>query len=80
MEYSLSHTATMIQAATIVHNICIDDNDIGEVNWDIYAPVYKKPACNTHTSDDNAAREALTLFFNGFFVMFCCYGIIFINS
>ena len=63
MEYNLGHTTTIIQAATIIHNMCIDDNDIGDTDWDICTPVYKKPACNTHTSGGSAAREALTHFF-----------------
>ena len=63
MEYNLGHTTTIILVATIIHNMCIDDNDIEDIDWDIYTTVYKKSACNTHTFGGNAAREALTHFF-----------------
>lgn len=63
MEYNLDLTTTMIQAAVVLHNICIEDNDIGDSDWDITQPTYKKPSSNRQSTGGNETREALALFF-----------------
>ncbi|CAF2520751.1 unnamed protein product [Rotaria sp. Silwood2] len=63
IEFDLSHTITIVQAATILHNICITDNDGADMGWNISEPVHKKSACCINTAGGTEIREALTSFF-----------------
>ncbi|CAF3307254.1 unnamed protein product [Rotaria sp. Silwood2] len=63
MEFELNNTIKIIQATTILHNLCVDENDILDVDWNISQPLHKKPACAIQSDGGTEVREALVSFF-----------------
>ncbi|CAF4195965.1 unnamed protein product [Rotaria sp. Silwood2] len=60
MEYELDNSVRIIKAIAILHNICIISGDNSELDWDISYVIYKKPSCNSQTTDGNEIRQAFT--------------------
>ncbi|CAF1039448.1 unnamed protein product, partial [Rotaria sordida] len=63
LEYELDNSVRIIKAIAILHNICIISGDNSELDWDIPHVIYKKPSCNSQTTDGNDIRQALTEYF-----------------
>ncbi|CAF0959072.1 unnamed protein product [Adineta ricciae] len=63
LEYDINYVCTLIKATAVLHNLCVFNNDLIEIDWDIPQKVYRKPACNTQVPHTVGLREAMAVFF-----------------
>lgn len=63
LEYDLDHTKSIIKAAFILHNICVDAQDSVEIEWNQVRVVYKKTGCAVQSTAAVNIRNALCVFF-----------------
>ena len=63
MEFRIENVINIIKSVALLHNICISNGDLNEIDWDIPEPLHKKPATGITTTIGLGTREALTHYF-----------------
>ena len=63
MEYSIENIKTIVKAACILHDICIDLQDGIGIHWNINVQPYNKPACHLRTTSAADMRDTLADYF-----------------